>query len=237
MGRWTAKDPIGFAGGDTNLYGYVLQDPANLNDPSGLAAPLLVAAEAVGSVWDLYDAWRTLSDPCGSDLIKGIAVAGVLAGAFLPAAGYGTGTKALVKRYADDAFEVGSAARVNNRFPGPGGERNCISCVVATDATWAGRPSSAIPMPNGGGNTADLRRLYGRLWQPVSGEAGVTQMLEGLGPGTRAIIAGNRAGRPGHVWNGVVNSQGQARYWDGQASAVPNWTDGFVSYWVLVTNP
>ncbi|MBA2713377.1 MAG: hypothetical protein H0U55_07475 [Rubrobacteraceae bacterium] len=26
-GRWTAKDPIGFAGGDTNLYGYVLFNP------------------------------------------------------------------------------------------------------------------------------------------------------------------------------------------------------------------
>ena len=37
-GRWTAKDPIFFAGGDTNLYGYVLNDPVNLVDPYGLAA-------------------------------------------------------------------------------------------------------------------------------------------------------------------------------------------------------
>jgi len=36
-GRWTAKDPIRFAGGDTNLYGYVLGDPVNLFDPLGLA--------------------------------------------------------------------------------------------------------------------------------------------------------------------------------------------------------
>ncbi|QKT04928.1 RHS repeat-associated core domain-containing protein [Ectothiorhodospiraceae bacterium 2226] len=35
-GRWTARDPIGFAGGDTNLYGYVLGDPVNLIDPDGL---------------------------------------------------------------------------------------------------------------------------------------------------------------------------------------------------------
>ncbi len=34
-GRWTAKDPIRFKGGDTNLYGYVLNDPANFIDPSG----------------------------------------------------------------------------------------------------------------------------------------------------------------------------------------------------------
>jgi len=35
-GRWTAKDPIGFSGGDANLYGYVLADPVNGVDPSGL---------------------------------------------------------------------------------------------------------------------------------------------------------------------------------------------------------
>jgi len=35
-GRWTAKDPIRFAGGDPNLYGYVLNDPVNLVDPYGL---------------------------------------------------------------------------------------------------------------------------------------------------------------------------------------------------------
>ena len=35
-GKWTAKDPIGFAGGDSNLYGYVLGDPVNLIDPNGL---------------------------------------------------------------------------------------------------------------------------------------------------------------------------------------------------------
>lgn len=35
LGRWTTKDPIGFAGGDTNLYGYVWNDPINLIDPEG----------------------------------------------------------------------------------------------------------------------------------------------------------------------------------------------------------
>lgn len=35
-GRWLTKDPIGFDGGDTNLYGYVLNDPVNLVDPKGL---------------------------------------------------------------------------------------------------------------------------------------------------------------------------------------------------------
>jgi RHS repeat-associated protein len=34
-GRWTTKDPILFAGGDLNLYGYVLNNPINIDDVSG----------------------------------------------------------------------------------------------------------------------------------------------------------------------------------------------------------
>jgi RHS repeat-associated protein len=37
IGRWTAKDPILFAGGDADLYGYCLNDPLNWIDPWGLS--------------------------------------------------------------------------------------------------------------------------------------------------------------------------------------------------------
>ena len=36
IGRWTARDPILFAGNDLNLYEYVLNDPVNMIDPDGL---------------------------------------------------------------------------------------------------------------------------------------------------------------------------------------------------------
>ncbi|POZ52863.1 RHS repeat-associated core domain-containing protein [Methylovulum psychrotolerans] len=45
-GRWTAKDPIGFGGGDSNLYGYVVGDPVNWVDPNGLNAVTLGAKAA-----------------------------------------------------------------------------------------------------------------------------------------------------------------------------------------------
>ncbi|MGE4294005.1 MAG: RHS repeat-associated core domain-containing protein, partial [Desulfovibrio sp.] len=35
-GRFTAKDPIGAAGGDPDWYGYCLDDPVNGRDPEGL---------------------------------------------------------------------------------------------------------------------------------------------------------------------------------------------------------
>ena len=44
VGRWTAKDPILFAGGQANLYVYVGNDPVNLIDPHGLF---------VGTAWDV----------------------------------------------------------------------------------------------------------------------------------------------------------------------------------------
>jgi RHS repeat-associated protein len=38
IGRWTAKDPIFFAGGDVDLYGYVAYNPVNAIDSFGLLA-------------------------------------------------------------------------------------------------------------------------------------------------------------------------------------------------------
>jgi len=43
-GRWTAKDPIGFWGLSANLYGYLINDPVNWIDPSGLQGDEPVAA-------------------------------------------------------------------------------------------------------------------------------------------------------------------------------------------------
>jgi RHS repeat-associated protein len=36
LARWISQDPIGFAGGDANLYRYVGNSPTNATDPSGL---------------------------------------------------------------------------------------------------------------------------------------------------------------------------------------------------------
>lgn len=57
-GRWTAKDPILFAGGDTDLYGYCVNDPINSIDPEGLVADII--ADIIFIMVDIYD---LITDP------------------------------------------------------------------------------------------------------------------------------------------------------------------------------
>ncbi len=66
IGRWLSKDPISFKGGDTNLYGYVLQDPLNAIDPKGTLSPISVAAclagFAAGGAYDVYSSLKDQQD-------------------------------------------------------------------------------------------------------------------------------------------------------------------------------
>jgi RHS repeat-associated protein len=62
VGRWTAKDPILFAGGDTNLYAYASGDPVNNVDPSG---HIIETAWDIASVgMDIYSMSHSIK--CGS---------------------------------------------------------------------------------------------------------------------------------------------------------------------------
>lgn len=58
IGRWLTKDPIGFGGGDTNLYGYVLNDPINSIDIDGKLGHAQTTAAKV--------ACDTAKSACGS---------------------------------------------------------------------------------------------------------------------------------------------------------------------------
>jgi RHS repeat-associated protein len=48
-GRWLAKDPIRFGGGDVNIYGYVYNNPLKYIDPTGLDATVSLYPGAFGA--------------------------------------------------------------------------------------------------------------------------------------------------------------------------------------------
>ena len=58
-GKWTAKDPLLFDGGDSNLYGYVWSDPVNWIDPSGKVAvvdDIVIVGIAFLGAWAIHEA-------------------------------------------------------------------------------------------------------------------------------------------------------------------------------------
>jgi RHS repeat-associated protein len=68
-GRWTAKDPIFFVGGDTDLYGCCLNNPINLIDPLGLefsdilpGIKKAIVEGAKGSAYAVSEAAKATSD-------------------------------------------------------------------------------------------------------------------------------------------------------------------------------
>jgi RHS repeat-associated protein len=74
-GRWTVKDPIGFAGGDSNMYAYVMSDPVNRIDPLGLWAvgfTLNGAAESGGGLAGAIAVVLTSSGEAGIQLTYGL---------------------------------------------------------------------------------------------------------------------------------------------------------------------
>ncbi len=99
VGRWTAKDPIGFDGGDANLYAYVGGDPVNLIDPSGEFLNFIVGV-AIGTAFNVAQQWYEKGFDCidwgevglsavagatgsfygkiASELIRGRIISGVL---------------------------------------------------------------------------------------------------------------------------------------------------------------
>ena len=83
IGRWTAKDPIDFAGGDVNLYGYVQNNPVSFIDPEGL-----FFSTAVGFFQGGFSGF--FAGAQNGNILAGIsggvagAVSGALVGTFLP---------------------------------------------------------------------------------------------------------------------------------------------------------
>ena len=62
VARWNSKDPILFAGGDTNLYRYVIGDPVNYFDPTG--------ENPVSDAWERVKKAKKILDKITDDALE-----------------------------------------------------------------------------------------------------------------------------------------------------------------------
>jgi RHS repeat-associated protein len=82
LGRFVSEDPIGFGGGDVNLFGYVKNRPLMFKDPTGLVCYPILNAILGAQVGGVVGA------------ASGAVIGGAVAGAGLAVAGGGLGTLA-----------------------------------------------------------------------------------------------------------------------------------------------
>jgi RHS repeat-associated protein len=86
VGRWTAKDPLLFLGGDTNLYSYVANNPVNSIDAYGLSELFGLNASEWG--WFLKETTLEFAGVAGDvAMIAGAATAAITAGSATVAVG------------------------------------------------------------------------------------------------------------------------------------------------------
>jgi len=85
IGSWTAKDPIGFKGGDVDLYGYCVNDPINFIDPTGLVNWSRVGFGALLGLKAVFTAGVAVAAIAGTASVTGNPVlTGVVSVAMIP---------------------------------------------------------------------------------------------------------------------------------------------------------
>ena len=111
---------------------------------------------------------------------------------------------------------------------------NCANCAIATDASIAGSPASALP--GDVTRVADLTAVYDKPWSgAMTDPAQMAAAMAEAGPGSRAIVFGqSNSQQVGHFFN-VVNDGGTIRFLDGQTGTTAAMTP-YNTFWLLRTN-
>ena len=203
IGRWTMRDPLGFAGGDTNLYGYVLQDPVNGVDPSGHFVVEAIVGGAVGMAWGAFNGY--IEGDRGSALARDILADGAT-GALI---GLTDGASLLESEALNAA--AGAALRTGIAGAGEAG-RQFLNCGKVT--SWGDVAASAAIGGVGGdalGATADSLLGQGVAEQSVAARiarASVTDMTTdgGSALATQQIDQAAQQEQESEQWNATIQN-------------------------------
>ncbi len=123
--------------------------------------------------------------------------------------------------------EAGSIRNINKI----GSKTNCVNCTIATDATLARNPASALdsrPKP-----LSSLESEFAGTFKHNLTSSDIVRMVNTHGQ--RGIVFGNRGpGQVGHVFN-VVNQNGTVRFLDGQTGKAAD-LNGYKKFSLIRTN-
>ena len=150
-GRWTAKDPILFAGGDTDLYGYCLNNPVNLVDPTGefinlgaagVGAAIGAAVGAVNALFNHGDVFKGALTGAAVGSLAGLSFGTSIIANSIIGAGIGAISDIAAQRYANPCADINATSVVISTlagaFGGGAGTAMLKGGATAIDATLLG---------------------------------------------------------------------------------------------------
>ena len=166
IGRFISEDPIGFAGGDINLYGYVWNNPYSFRDPYG-EHPLVALAFLLGVAAHiaLNPSYVNAPAPCKPVIRESdeVSVGGILGAAAGMAGGPALGKVAgAVLRGAAGA--IGRGLSAVGRAVGRGIEKATKSVTRSNPSATKGAPdiTKAYKRPSGATTKAQRKSVQGK---------------------------------------------------------------------------
>jgi RHS repeat-associated protein len=173
VGRFIAKDPLGFDGGSTNLYAYANDDPVSAIDPSGEFIPLIIGAAIVGGglVNGAIEGIKSAIHGCSTGQILGAAGRGFVAGSVGTAVGIGVGEIPVVGPWLAGAAGGATTEFVSQALGGGDYDVGAIAVGAAV---------GAVPFGKWG---APTRGFEPNVWRPRGPGTSLT-----YGPNSQRII-------------------------------------------------
>jgi len=193
-GRWTAADPMGFAGGTANRYEYVGSLPTSLTDPSGRCAPWCVAG-AVGGVLGSIEGYRARGwAGAGTGFVVG-ALAGLIPG-FSAVRLFGARSLGAAFGFLTEAGTGGFMADVVAQAAQPCPDVDWSHALMAAASSSVGAVIGArLPVAEGNLNLLLLRNRDRLMAGTAAAAQFVLEQLGDLAGRASVRIAPSRSGR------------------------------------------